>query len=77
MFAVLRDAVGAVCQIPRDQLLPETELTALGIDSLTVAEIFVEVEIRLGRELPIDVLRHFDHVKTVGDVARELGGVLA
>ena len=73
MLAVLQDAIAAVCQIARDQLLPETELTALGIDSLTVAEIFVEVEIRLGRELPIDVLRRFDHVKTIGDVAHELG----
>jgi len=77
MLAVLQDAIGAVCQIPHDQVLAETELTALGIDSLAVAEIFVEVEIRLGRELPIDVLRRFDHVKTVGDVARELSGVLA
>jgi acyl carrier protein len=77
MLAVLQDAIVAVCQIPRDQVLGETELSALGIDSLAVAEIFVEVEIRLGRELPIDVLRRFDHVKTVEDVARELGGVLA
>ena len=77
MFAVLQDAIGAVCQIPPDRLSPETELAALRIDSLTVAEIFVEVEILLGQELPIDVLRHFDDVKTVGDVARELSGVLA
>ena len=77
MFAVVQDAISAVCQIPCSELLPDTALTALGIDSLTVAEIFVEVEIRLGQELPIDVLRHFDHVNTVGDVARELGGVLA
>lgn len=77
MLAVLQDAIAAVCDIPRDRLAPEAELVALDVDSLAVAEIFVEIEIRLGRELPIDVLRHFDQVKTVGDVARELGGVIA
>jgi acyl carrier protein len=76
MLDVLQVAIEAVCHIPRDQLAPNTELAALGVDSLTVAEIFVEVEIRLGQELPIDVLRHFDQVHTVGDVARELSGVL-
>jgi acyl carrier protein len=77
MLEVLQEAIEAVCDIPRDRLEPDADLKALGVDSLAVAEIFVEVEIRLGRELPVDLLRHFDQVKTVGDVARELGGVIA
>ena len=77
MLALLQDAIEAVCDLPRDRLGPETELSSLGVDSLAVAEIFVEIEIRLGQELPIDVLRHFSEVKTVGDVARELSGVIA
>jgi len=77
MLEVLQDAIEAVCDIPRDELGPGTELRTLGVDSLAVAEILVEIEIRLGTELPIDVLRRFDQVKTVGDVARELGWVLA
>jgi acyl carrier protein len=77
MLELLQDAIEAVCEIPRQRLEPGTELMALGVDSLAVAEIFVEIEIRLGQELPIDVLRHFDKVKTIGDVARELGGVIA
>lgn len=77
MLDVLREAIEAVCDIPRDRLDPDTELKGLGIDSLAVAEIFVEIEIRLGQELPVDLLRHFNQVKTVGDVARELGDVIA
>ena len=77
MLAVLQEAIEAVCDVPRDRLAPETELTSLGVDSLAVAEIFVEIEIRLGRELPIDVLRRFGEVRTVGDVAREMQGVIA
>ena len=77
MLAVLQEAIEAVCDIPFDRLGPGVELTTLGIDSLAVAEVFVEIEIRLGQELPIDVLRRFGEVRTVGDVARELGGVIA
>jgi nodulation protein F len=77
MLEVLQDAIETVCDIPRERVAPDTELNALGVDSLAVAEIFVEIEIRLGHELPIDLLRHFDQVKTVGDVARELRGVIA
>ena len=77
MLEVLQDAIEAVCDIPRRELGPGTELGTLGVDSLAVAEILVEIEIHLGKELPIDVLRRFDQVRTVGDVARELGGVLA
>jgi acyl carrier protein len=73
MLGVLQEAIEAVCEIPRHQLGPATELTTLGVDSLAVAEILVDIEIRLGKELPIDVLRRFDQVKTIGDVARELG----
>ena len=77
MLEVLQEAIETVCVIPRERLGPEAALRTLGIDSLAVAEIFVEIEIRLGRELPIDLLRHFDQVKTVGDVAQALGGVIA
>lgn len=77
MLEVLQEAIETVCDIPRQRLGRDAELRALGVDSLSVAEVFVEIEIRLGRELPIDLLRHFDQVKTVGDVADALGGVIA
>jgi len=77
MLEVLQDAIETVCEIPRERLDAQADLVALGVDSLAVAEIFVEIEIRLGQQLPIDLLRHFDQLKTVGDVARELGGVVA
>jgi acyl carrier protein len=44
----------------------------LGIDSLSVAEVIVDVEMRLDRELPLDLLRRLDTVPTIAELAREL-----
>jgi hypothetical protein len=41
-----------------------------------VAEIIVELEIRLGREFPVHILRRLGEVRTVGDVVAALGAEL-
>jgi len=75
----LRESIAKICDVPVDQVHGETLLTELGVDSLAVAEIIVELEIRLDRELPIHLLRRLDQVRTVDDVLAELrteiGGV--
>ena len=71
--AVLIEAVAKICELAVELVQPESRLEDLGVDSLAVAEVIVEVEIRLGCELPIDVLRRLSYVETIGDVARELG----
>ena len=70
--STLRDAIVKVCDVPPERVRPETDLDALGIDSLASAEIIFEIEISLGRELPNHVLRQVGGVRTVGDVARRL-----
>jgi acyl carrier protein len=72
----LRDAIVKICDLPAEQIERASVLEDLGIDSLSVAEIIVELEIQLDRELPIDLLRRLDRVRTVGDVVDELGAAL-
>jgi acyl carrier protein len=76
LFGLLREAVQRVCDVPGDVVTPESTLASLGIDSLAVAEIIVEIEIALDRELPMHVLRRLDTASTLGDVASELEAAL-
>ena len=73
----LQRAIVKVCDLDPDAVRPDTKLTDLGVDSLAVAEIIVEIEIELDRELPVHILRRLDRIDTVGDVAAELEGALA
>ena len=68
----LRESILRVCGVPADQIRDSSTLDELGIDSLTVAELITDLEIRLGRDLPMDVLRRLNQVGTVGEVAAEL-----
>lgn len=70
--AVLQDVIVTICELPPELVEPSSQLEDLGIDSLAVAEILVELEIRLECELPVHLLRRLDQVTTVGDVADEL-----
>jgi acyl carrier protein len=73
----LRRAIAKVCDLPVEQIGPDTRLDELGVDSLAVAEVLVELEIELDRELPVHLLRRLDAIDTVGDVERELDAALA
>jgi len=55
--------------IDPDTLSNETELAALGIDSLKAITLLYELEERLSIEIPNEV---FDRIQTVGDVVTEL-----
>jgi acyl carrier protein len=73
----LRRAIAKVCDLPVEEVRPETRLDELGVDSLAVAEVLVELEIELDQELPVHLLRRLDAIGTVGDVGRELEATLA
>ena len=77
LIGLLRDAVVRTCDVPADSVGVDSTLESLGIDSLAVAEILVELEIALGCELPIHLLRRLGSASTVGDVAGELEGAFA
>jgi acyl carrier protein len=68
----LRESIVKFCGVPADQVSSGSTLEALGIDSLTAAEIITDVEIRAGIELPMDVLRGLAELRTVGEVAVHL-----
>ena len=70
--SALRESISKICDVPIEQVRGDTLLTDLGVDSLAVAEVIVELEIRLDRELPIHLLRRLDQVRTVDDVLDEL-----
>ena len=52
-------------------------LEDLGLDSLAAAEVLTDLEIRLGVEFPVDVLRRLTEARTVGEVLDRLRDGLA
>ena len=68
----LRESIVRVCGVPADQVTPASTLEGLGVDSLAAAEIITDMEIRSGIELPMDVLRGLNQLRTVGEVAAHL-----
>jgi len=68
----LRESIVRVCGVPADQVSSASTLEGLGVDSLAAAEIITDMEIRSGIELPMDVLRGLNQLRTVGEVAAHL-----
>ena len=72
MELLVQQAIVKTCGLPEKDVHIDANLGDLGVDSLAAAEILVEVEITLGRELPIDVLRRLDQAVTVRGIAAQL-----
>ena len=70
--ASLRESVASICGVAESQVIPTATLEELGIDSLAAAEIITDMEIRTGVEVPMDVLRGLNGLRTVGEVADRL-----
>src|SRR5215471_16438652 len=66
---LVRRAISKICAVDGARVQPDASLRDLGVDSLAAAEVLVEIEIALGSQLPVDVLRRLDHVETVRDIA--------
>ena len=64
----LREAISRTCAVPVTGIQSDSMLTELGVDSLASAEILTELEIRLGKQLPVDALRRLNQARTVGDI---------
>lgn len=69
---LLKESIAKICGIDAGALRPDTRLEDIGVDSLASAEVLVDVEIRLGRQLPTGTLRRLETAHTVGDVAELL-----
>ena len=75
--AELRESISRVCGVPADAISDEATLGDLGFDSLAAAEVLTDIEIRLGRDLPVDGLRRLVEARTGGDVVTLLQDELA
>jgi acyl carrier protein len=75
--SALRDSISRICDVPANAISDDATLDDLGFDSLAAAEVLTDIEIRLGRELPVAGLRRLTEARTVGDVVallqQELG----
>jgi acyl carrier protein len=69
---VLRESIVYVCGVPESDVVATATLEELGVDSLAAAEIITDVEIRTGIELPMDVLRGLNDLRTVGQIVEHL-----
>lgn len=72
MEVLVQQAIATVCDLDAGRVRPDAKLADLGVDSLAAAEVLVDLEIRLGKEPPVDVLRHLDGADTVADIAAQL-----
>jgi acyl carrier protein len=64
----LRESISRTCAVPMTSIRSDSVLAELGVDSLASAEILTELEIRSGRQLPVDALRRLNQARTVGDI---------
>jgi acyl carrier protein len=66
---LLRQSIAEVSGIDASRLAPESRLLDIGVDSMASAEVLVDLEIRLGRQLPSGTLRRLEHAETIADLA--------
>ena len=76
MERLVQAAIVKVCGIDVARIDPTAQLADIGVDSLAAAEVLVELEIQLNKQLPVDVLRRLEQVKTVRDIAAQLDAAL-
>jgi acyl carrier protein len=69
---LVQRAISKICDIDLARVRPDVRLADLGVDSLAAAEVLVDLEITLGRELPVDVLRKLESADTVHAIATHL-----
>ncbi len=73
---MIRQSIAEVCGIDPARLTSDARLADLGVDSLASAEVLVDLEIRVGRQLPSGTLRRLENVDTVGALAALLDEAL-
>lgn len=66
---LLKESIAQVCGVDASRLSSDSTLEDVGIDSLASAEVLVDLEIRLGRNLPSGVLRRLGEVDTIGKLS--------
>ena len=77
LVAILLDALATVSERDRAEVRPESSLRELGLDSLMITSVLLEIEDRLGAELPDELLARFadaDEILVVADLINLVTG---
>ena len=74
---LLKESIAQVCGLDASGLSSGARLVDIGVDSLASAEVLVDLEIRLGKQLPAGTLRRLEHANTISDVAALLEDAFA
>ena len=77
LVGTLRRAIATVREIPVEQVHADSRLEDLGVDSLAITEIIVQIELELDREFPVHLLRELERLDTVEALATEMAVALA
>ena len=74
---LLKESIAQVCAVDVSALTPGSRLADIGVDSLASAEVLVDLEIRLGQQLPAGTLRNLEHAHTLADLTAMLEAAFA
>lgn len=76
LLEILRRSIATTRNLPITDVRAESRLEDLGVDSLAITEIFVQVEIDLDREFPVHLLRQLERIDTVRELADGMSAAL-
>jgi len=74
---LLKESIAEVCALDAASLRADSRLIDIGVDSLASAEVLVDLEIRLGKQLPAGTLRRLENAHTIADVTALLEDAFA
>ena len=61
-FDIVAEIIALTCEVPRERITPDSNLVALGIDSLELLDITFAIDDALGIAVPIDQWLHAVHI---------------
>lgn len=76
LLDILRRSIARTRNLPISDVQPQSRLEDLGVDSLAITEILVQVELELDREFPVHLLRQLERIDTVEELAQGMSAAL-
>lgn len=76
LLEILRRSIAITRNLPIIEVEPLSRLEDLGVDSLAITEIIVQVELELDREFPVHLLRQLERIDTVEELAAGMSAAL-
>jgi len=76
LLEILRRSIATTRNLPITDVEPRSRLEDLGVDSLAITEVIVQVELELDREFPLHLLRQLERIDTVEELADGVSAAL-